>query len=81
MRTIKRYANRKLYDTTERRYVTLKEVSACVRRGDDVEVIDHVTAKNLTVQTLAQAIYEEEKDAPRLSVVTLVEVIRSVKVA
>ena len=77
MRTIKRYANRKLYDTSERRYVTLKEVSGCVRKGEDVQVVDHVTNRDLTVQTLAQAIFEEEKAAPRLTVETLVAVIRS----
>jgi polyhydroxyalkanoate synthesis repressor PhaR len=81
MRTIKRYANRKLYDTTEKRYVTLKEVSASVRKGDDVLVVDHVTNRNLTVQTLVQAVYEEEKVSPRFAVETLVAVIRGVAAA
>jgi polyhydroxyalkanoate synthesis regulator protein len=56
-------------------------VSANVRKGDDVQVVDHVTNKDLTVQTLAQAIFEEEKASPRLPVATLVQVIRSVEAA
>lgn len=77
MRTIKRYANRKLYDTSERHYITLKEVAGTVRKGEDVLVVDHVTNKDLTTQTLAQAIFEEEKASPRLAVATLVQVIRT----
>ena len=51
MRTIKRYSNRKLYDTTERHYVTLADVAGFVRKGDDVQVTDYVTSADLTAQT------------------------------
>lgn len=63
MRIIKRYSNRKLYDTTERHYVTLANVAQFVRKGDDVQIIDYVTSADLTAQTLAQIIYEEERIA------------------
>jgi polyhydroxyalkanoate synthesis repressor PhaR len=66
MRTIKRYSNRKLYDTTERHYVTLADVAGFVRKGDDVQVTDYVTSADLTAQTLAQIIFEEEKKSPRV---------------
>jgi len=60
-RIIKRYANRKLYDTRDSRYVTLQEIAVFVRGTDDVRVIDNRTKEDLTNVTLAQIIYEEEK--------------------
>jgi len=60
-RTIKRYTNRKLYDTRDSRYVTLSQIAAMVRDGEDIEVIDNATKENLTSLTLAQIIYEQEK--------------------
>jgi len=68
MRIIKRYSNRKLYDTTERHYVTLADVAGFVRKGEDIQVIDYVTSADLTAQTLAQIIFEEEKRTPRVGV-------------
>ena len=60
-RIIKRYANRKLYDTQHSRYVTLDQISEMIRDGDDVEIIDNRTKEDLTSVTLAQIIFEEEK--------------------
>src|ERR1700690_1223480 len=67
-RTIKRYANRKLYDTRDSRYVTLDHIAAMVRAGDDVKVAENTTRADLTTATLAQIIFEEEQKTPRLSV-------------
>jgi polyhydroxyalkanoate synthesis repressor PhaR len=75
-RTIKRYANRKLYDTRESRYVTLEHIAAMVRAGDDVRVVDNTTQADLTTATLAQIIFEEEKATPRLSLAGLREIIQ-----
>ncbi len=61
MPVIKRYANRKLYDTESKRYVTLDDVAEFIRQGDDVRVIDHVTGEDMTSTTLLQVIFEEEK--------------------
>ena len=61
MPVIKRYANRKLYDTDAKRYVTLDDLAAFIRAGDDVRVVDHVTGEDLTSVTLMQVIFEEEK--------------------
>ena len=60
-RIIKRYANRKLYDTQHSKYVTLEQISAMIRNGDDVKIIDNKTKEDLTSVTLAQIIFEEEK--------------------
>lgn len=61
MRTIKRYSNRKLYDTRESHYVSLDDILALVREGEDVEVVDSRTGEELTSVVLAQAMAEEEK--------------------
>src|SRR6266487_1403857 len=60
-RIIKRYANRKLYDTEHSRYVTLDQISEMIRNGDDVKIVDNKTKEDLTTITLAQIIFEEEK--------------------
>jgi len=66
-RVIKRYANRKLYDTRDSRYVTLPQIAELVRSGEDVRIIDNRTKENLTSVTLAQIIYESEKSAEESS--------------
>lgn len=60
-RIIKRYANRKLYDTQHSRYVTLEQISEMIRTGDDVKIVDNKSKVDLTSVTLAQIIFEEEK--------------------
>lgn len=60
-RVIKRYANRKLYDTRDSRYVTLLQIAEYVRQGEDVSIIDNTTKEDLTNITLAQIVYEEER--------------------
>ena len=61
VRLIKRYGNRKLYDTLESRYITLEEIARLVRGGSDVKVIDNESGDDLTAITFAQIILEEEK--------------------
>jgi polyhydroxyalkanoate synthesis repressor PhaR len=58
---IKRYTNRKLYDTVESRYVTLDEIAEMVKGGLEVKIVDNRTKEDLTSITLAQIIFEEEK--------------------
>lgn len=60
-RIIKRYTNRKLYDTKDSRYVTLSQIASMVRAGEDMTVIDNASKEDLTSLTLAQIIYEQEK--------------------
>jgi len=60
-RIIKRYANRKLYDTQNSRYVTLDQIAEMIRGGEDVKIVDNNSKEDLTAFTLAQIIFEEEK--------------------
>jgi len=61
VKVIKRYTNRKLYDTVESRYVTLEEIAEMVKGGTEVRILDNRTKEDLTSVTLAQIIFEEEK--------------------
>jgi len=65
IRLIKRYANRKLYDTTDKRYVTLEQIAALVRGGEEIKVIDNKNGNDLTSVTLSQILYEQEKKRER----------------
>ena len=58
---VKRYANRKLYDTERSCYVTLEDISVMIKAGDEVRVIDNKSGEDLTSVTLAQIIFETEK--------------------
>ncbi len=73
---IKRYTNRKLYDTVESRYVTLDEIAEMVKAGGEVKIIDNRTKEDLTSVTLAQIIFEEEKKTSKMSLRTLKDLIR-----
>ncbi len=64
-RVIKRYSNRKLYDTKDSRYVTLLQIAEMVRTGEEVQIIDNNSKEDLTEVTLAQIIYEEQKTHSR----------------
>ncbi len=65
-RVIKRYANRKLYDTRDSRYVTLREIEGLIRSGEDIRIVDHATSEDLTSVTLAQVLLEQEKKGGKL---------------
>ena len=77
MRTIRRYSNRKLYDTQTSRYVTLAQIAAIIRTGDDIQVVDKDTGKDLTAATMAQIIFEETKEGQALPVPGLRKIIVS----
>jgi len=61
LRLIKRYANRKMYDTQASRYVTLDNIAEMVRSSDEVRIIDNDSGEDLTAVTFAQIIFEEAK--------------------
>ncbi len=61
MPVVKRYPNRKLYDTEAKQYVTLEGIATLVRDGQEVTVVDHATGEDLTALTLTQVIMEQEK--------------------
>lgn len=79
IRLIKRYGggSRKLYDTEESRYVSLEEIGAWVRGGQEVQVVDSASGEDVTAATLAQSLYEDQKrGASMLSADFLHELIR-----
>jgi polyhydroxyalkanoate synthesis repressor PhaR len=75
-KVIKRYTNRKLYDTVESRYVTLDEIGEMIKAGAEVKIIDNRTKEDLTSVTLAQIIFEEEKKTSKMSLEMLRDLIR-----
>jgi polyhydroxyalkanoate synthesis repressor PhaR len=76
-RIIKRYSNRKLYDTRGSSYVTLLQIAEMIRNGEDVQVIDNATKEDKTDVTLALIISEELRNKPRaIPIPTLKALIR-----
>ena len=61
---IKKYGNRRLYDSTNSRYINLDDIAAYIRQGRDLRVVDAKTGKDLTRVTLTQIITEDAKDKP-----------------
>ena len=74
---IRKYANRRLYDTNESRYVTIEDLTIMVKSGVDFSVVDVVNGKDLTRFTLIQIILEiESKDHRLLPISVLRQLIR-----
>ena len=73
---VKKYGNRRLYDTEESRYVRLDEIAERIRGGADVQVVDARTGADLTAPTLAQIIFEDRNAARLLPVPLLTQLIR-----
>jgi polyhydroxyalkanoate synthesis repressor PhaR len=73
---VKKYGNRRLYDTDESRYITLEELAQSVRQGKDVRVVDAKTGADLTTATLAQIIIEGRGAGRLLPPALLVQLIR-----
>jgi polyhydroxyalkanoate synthesis repressor PhaR len=61
---IKKYENRRLYDTSNSRYINLEDIAALIREGKDVQVVDAKTGKDLTRVILTQIITEDARDKP-----------------
>ncbi|MDJ0756420.1 MAG: polyhydroxyalkanoate synthesis regulator DNA-binding domain-containing protein [Ardenticatenaceae bacterium] len=61
MLIIKRYPNRKLYDTEAKKYITLDGIAELIRTGTEVQVLDHTSNEDLTAVVLTQIIFEQEK--------------------
>ena len=61
---IKKYANRRLYDTSGSRYINLEDIAALIREGRDVQVVDAQTGEDITRVTLTQIIVDDAKQQP-----------------
>jgi polyhydroxyalkanoate synthesis repressor PhaR len=76
MLQVKKYGNRRLYDTEGSRYVTLEEIAERVRMGEDLQVVDAKSGADLTQVTLAQIILESRGAARLLPVALLKQLVR-----
>ena len=70
---IKRYQNRKLYDTNESSYVTLDQIAKMIREGENLQVIDNTSKNDITAITLTQLLYESERKSKAQSSVELLK--------
>ena len=61
---IKKYPNRRLYDTGKSRYINLEDIATLIREGKDVQVLDAQTGEDLTRVTLTQIIVDDAKQQP-----------------
>lgn len=78
VRIIKRYQNRKLYDTHQSCYVTLEEIAQIIREGHEIQVIDNKTKNNITYMTQIQLLFDQERKSTKAGDVELLKrVIRS----
>ncbi|MHB8508727.1 MAG: polyhydroxyalkanoate synthesis regulator DNA-binding domain-containing protein [Candidatus Dormibacteria bacterium] len=60
-RLIKKYSNRKLYDTRSRRYITLNKIGDLLREGEEIQVVDRSSGEDLTAVTLSQVLLDSER--------------------
>jgi polyhydroxyalkanoate synthesis repressor PhaR len=60
MRLIKKYANRKLYDTVDKQYITMKTLGILIKTGEEVKIVDHDTGNDITVRILTQLLADEK---------------------
>jgi len=65
VRIIKRYQNRKLYDTHQSCYVTLEEIAQIIREGHEIQVIDNKTKNDITYATQIQLLFDQEKKSTK----------------
>lgn len=78
VRIIKRYQNRKLYDTFQSCYVTLEEIAQIIREGNEIQVIDNKTKNDITCITQIQLLFDQERKTVRPADTNLLKrVIRS----
>lgn len=73
VRIIKRYQNRKLYDTHQSCYVTLEEIAQIIREGHEIQVIDNKSKNDITYMTQIQLLFDQERKSTRDGDVTLLK--------
>ena len=76
MRQIKKYANRKFYDTEEKRYVSLSHIASLVREGEDIQVVENETGDDITGLVLSQILREQERQGRVLPQTLLTALVR-----
>lgn len=76
-KVIKKYANRKFYDTETSSYVTLGQIQDAVKAGFEVVVVDNVSKRDITARTLLMSLVETEGEREDLSAAQVVELIKT----
>ena len=76
LRQIKKYANRKFYDTEEKRYVSLSHIASLVREGEEIQVVDNETGDDITGLVLSQILREQERQGRVLPQTLLTALVR-----
>ncbi|SLM30206.1 PHA accumulation regulator DNA-binding protein [Desulfamplus magnetovallimortis] len=77
MHLIKKYANRKLYDTEDKKYVTMKHISAMIKSGKDVSIVDNETGEDITASIVSTLMGKDSSDAGEgLSTGVLIQLFR-----
>ena len=77
MQTIKKYANRKLYHTNRKQYITLDGIAALIQAGDPVQVLDNETGEDITAQILTQVVLQTRSGGDRLPTQVLTGLIQA----
>ncbi|MEZ4705357.1 MAG: polyhydroxyalkanoate synthesis regulator DNA-binding domain-containing protein [Bdellovibrionota bacterium] len=70
-RMVKKYQNRKLYDTKDSCYITLEDIAAMVKKGEEVRVIDNKTKSDVTSIILTQILVDQEKSTKSILPLTM----------
>jgi polyhydroxyalkanoate synthesis repressor PhaR len=77
MQLIKKYANRKLYHTNRKQYITLEGIAALIQAGESVQVLDNETGDDITASILTQVVLQSRGGADRLPTQVLTGLIRA----
>jgi len=77
MQLIKKYANRKLYHTNRKQYITLEGIAALIQAGEPVQVLDNETGEDITASILTQVVLQARSGADRLPTQVLTGLIRA----
>lgn len=77
MQVIKKYANRKLYHTNRKQYITLEGIAALIQAGDPVRVLDNETGEDITSSILTQVVLQSRGGGDRLPTQVLTGLIRA----
>jgi polyhydroxyalkanoate synthesis repressor PhaR len=76
MRKIKKYANRKLYDTTDKQYISLESLANLIKDGEAVEIIDNTSGEDITSSVVSQLLAKEQREKGVLSSSILINLLR-----
>ena len=77
MQSIKKYANRKLYHTNRKQYITLDGIAALIQAGDPVQVLDNETGEDISAQILTQVVLQTRSGGDRLPTPVLTGLIQA----